>query len=74
MKIETKFNAGDKVWFIHESKAIEKEVHSIKIEIEKSETFINYFINMSEVDGAFNFNLLKENQLFTSKQSLIDNI
>lgn len=73
MKIETKYEINQKVWFIYESKAFEKPIHSIKIEIESNNIILKYWFNTNN-EGSYNFISLYETQVFESKQVLIDNL
>lgn len=64
MKIETKFEVGQKVFILIGTKLIEKEIHSIKAEIEKDDKIT---INIFFFDENGNCILKNESEVFATK-------
>lgn len=74
MKIETKFNIGDKVIFAQNSKLLEATVHSITIGEITKDVRINYSIINSGREYYTRINnqkLFPEEELFSTKEELI---
>lgn len=63
MEIKTKHSIGDKVWIIHNSKAVEVEIKSV-IADRKG-------IYYSNASSAYVFNPIPETQCFPTKDELI---
>lgn len=67
MKIETIFNVNDNVWFIHESKAKECKVHSLKVDVSSDNSIeVSCFLRIDT-----SFTLIKEGHLYRSREELI---
>ena len=71
MEIKTKFDVGDKVWFMLNSKPIEAKIYKINIYGTKDEkqTSITYSVESSLYFGVFN-----EKKLYASKEELINSL
>lgn len=70
MTIKTKFNVGDSVFFIKDGKVQQIEITDIRIDINKNDTNIEYIIGNS----AFNYDICKEELLFSTKEELINSL
>lgn len=77
MTIETKYQSGNKVWFMLGNKAVEKQILQMIIEEspktwEKgSDVKIKYKI---ETSGFNNTNYIEEKLLFPTKQELLNSL
>ena len=75
MKIETKFNIGNKVWFIYNrsvSHGAVKEVSvccRIRDEFGNTETYVTYIIETGYIREC-----VEEKHLFRTKQELLDSL
>ena len=76
MQIETKFNFGDKLWFIDgQGKILEVIINSIDIKVNgkmvnhnfNTITVIEYRIRPTS-ESSYTFTFVKENQLYKTKQ------
>ena len=76
MQIETKFNFGDKLWFIDgQGKILEVIINSIDIKVNgkmvnhnfNTITVIEYRIRPTS-ESRYTFTCIKENQLYKTKQ------
>lgn len=72
MKVETKLNVLDKIFFIHEKKVIESIVQHIRIEIDEDGSYILYLCN-SEKDKNVNIKV-EEQYAFKSKAELLKSL
>ena len=66
MTIETKFNIGDYVWFMHKLEPISAKVTSFTIYVDKT-IVIEYFFEKP-------FEFRREKYLFRTKQELLDSL
>jgi len=73
MKIETKFNPDQKVFFLKDSKLFEKEIHSINTESKPNNTSVIYWFNLS-TDEKTDFKSVSESMIFESKQEFLDQL
>lgn len=72
MKIETKFNPGDKVWMMDFNKPVEKEIHSVLVgEITQKHRYQHTY-TFTGYDG--NGPKKYENELFKTKDDLIKSL
>lgn len=67
MEIKTKYNVGDKLWTIKDCKAIEFEVGSLLINVNKDKKRISYYPK-ADVFSTENY---EEDICFSSKEELI---
>lgn len=67
MKLETKYNVGDKVFSMRNNRAEEGVIRRISIVIEKDEVFVYYQASNQEYK-------ITENCFFSSKQELLDSL
>lgn len=76
MVITTKYNIGDKIWFIHERKAHEKTIIYIDTEQRKTPLKISYWVNMEEdvKKDSTKYEIITEDNVFSSKEELIDSL
>lgn len=72
MKIETKLNPLDKIFFIHERKVIESIVQHIRIEIDEDGVFVLYLCN-SESQKNVNIKV-EEQHAFKTKAELLKSL
>ena len=74
MKIETKFNVGDEVLILQETKLVKKVVHSMKIEIEKDgHISIFYWFMEKKFEDLF-FEICQESKIFATKEEFINQL
>lgn len=74
MKIETKFNIDDTVWFMHKEKPTTKTVRSMKVHSGKclvgiTDPLIEYDFNEHDAKGYKD-----EKQLFPTKEELLQSL
>jgi hypothetical protein len=72
MKIETKLNFGDKVFFLFENKVISSKVQRIKIEVAGDSVEVVYVCN-NEDDKQVGIKVV-EKFAFKTKQQLIESL
>lgn len=65
MEIKTKYNIGDKVWFMHDNKCVLKKVENIRIDVD--DMYIQYIFNGNEI-------WLSEKHLFSTKEELLKSL
>lgn len=70
MKIETKFNVDDSIFFIKNGKVEQSKITDIRIDVNKNDINIEYLIGNS----AFNYDICKEELLFSTKEELIKSL
>lgn len=73
MKIETKYSVNDNVWIYLNGKVVEAPIYKVDIGVYESYTTIQYMVNVGSV-GSIKFEMVKEELVFTNKQSLIDSL
>lgn len=66
MKIETRFNVGDAVWFMQNNKPDTSKVIAIKVEANRSITAVHCVIDYYGVEES-----MYEKYLFATKEELI---
>jgi len=69
MKIETKFNVGDEVWALNDTKLEQRTVNSIKIEATQKGIEIQYFFKIEE-----KYEIKNENFVFNSREEFVNQI
>lgn len=69
MKIETRFNPGDEIVILHNSKIANVSVYSIKIEIYKDEVKLSYWFKIDD-----SFEVRKDHEVFKSKEEFINQL
>lgn len=70
MVIETKFNPGDNVWFVLNSKAVNYTVYTVRSEsTSKESSNIEYFVKKDN-----DIQIIKEMNCFKNREDLIANI
>jgi hypothetical protein len=76
MKIEIKYSEGDLLFFLRKGKIIEQSVDSIRVEVEKSKIKIVYWFRVSDISssGGWIFETKEENEVFESRESLINSL
>jgi hypothetical protein len=74
MKIETKFNPGDRVFFLSDGKMKCEFINSIKVNVENDfEISVLYFFRY-EFNNIASFELKYEHDIFASKEEFINHI
>lgn len=74
MKIETKFNVGDEVLILQETKLVKKVIHSMKIEIEKNgQISIFYWFMEKKLEDVF-FEICQESKCFANKADFLNQL
>lgn len=66
MKIETKYNIGDEVWFMYKLEPISSKVTSFTIYVDKN-IIVEYFFEKY-------FEFKREKYIFRTKQELLDSL
>ena len=77
--IETKFNRTDKVWVLHNGKAKEYPIHSIKIEIGSDDKVsVMYTLDTTPVieaiKASFDCKSFYEKECFATREKLIESL
>lgn len=72
MTIETKFNIGDKVWFMNENKVCCDEISAIHLHLYEDKQLFNYSFGLN--DCIQKYIQVDEQELFRTKQELLDNL
>jgi len=73
MKIETKYSVNDNDLIYLNGKVVEAPIYKVDIGVYESYTTIQYLVNVGSV-GSIKFEMVKEELVFTNKQSLIDSL
>ncbi len=69
MEIKTKYNIGDEVWFMHNNKIANSRIEYIStLSSKNSKTVIRYEVMLK------NYLIIKEGDVFPTKQALIDSL
>jgi len=67
LKVSTKFDIGDKVWYISDNKVNENDITGVSISVDNNE--------LVNVDYTLHFNdKVSENLLFLTKEELIKSL
>jgi hypothetical protein len=67
LKVSTKFDIGDKVWYISDNKVNENDITGVSISVDNNE--------LVNVDYTLHFNdKVSENLLFSTKEELIKSL
>ena len=78
MRIETKYNINQDVWFIEKGKVVEDTILKIEYNINnKSEEEIKYQFKDSDVLNSFygtKYRIFNESQVFATKEELINSL
>ena len=75
MTITTKFNKGEKVWFMHNNKPLEIIIVFIDISIGgASGTVINYAGTKTNTSSYHRIDTINEHKLFKTKEDLIKSL
>lgn len=69
MQITTKFNITDYVYFLEDNKVNFSKIIEININIQSNKVISSYCVDSSNLDKFKN-----ENQLFATKQELLDSL
>ncbi len=68
MTATTKYNIGDKVWIIHDNRALRSDIRSIIISAESPNAFeVKYSLHYGESD-------IPEDKLFSTKEELLKSL
>ena len=74
MKIETKFDPKQKVFFLFENRVCTEFIEEIKITIDSAGIqYVEYIVNDNPMGSPYG-KLFLEEQLFTTKQDLLDSL
>jgi hypothetical protein len=75
MKIETKFNIGDEVFVLVDTKLEKRKIHSLKVEVEKIGQFeIKYWFRLENECGVVYFESKSESMIFASKDEFLNQL
>lgn len=69
MTVETKFNIGDEVWYLHNNKVCNRKVSAINIRITECMVSIIYYISAPKESIT-----LEEKSIFSSKEELLKSL
>ena len=72
MKIETKFNVGQKVFFMQGSKLVEAEINSINIEARKEAVIERYYFRFEYPD--LRFEIVDSSMVFRSREEFLNQL
>lgn len=73
MQIETKYNIGDKVWFMHDNKVKSGTIITIGVFVERDMN--SQYVSNSVQYGLDNFDYpYRENHLFPTKEELLKSL
>lgn len=72
MKIETKYNIGDKVWLIAKNEIVQLEIQSVSPYYCRSFQYIKYGFGRSNYTNLFD--LFEEEKLFPTKEELLKSL
>ena len=71
MIIETKYNIGDEVWFINHNKVCVSFITDIRVRKNKTNIKVEYHI---EPQHKIVFGVIKEQELFSTKEELLKSL
>lgn len=69
MKINTKFDVGDRVFFMNDNKVCETNIERITITTKEDNIEIKYLVKVS-----YGYESLLESKVFTTKQELLNTL
>lgn len=67
MKIQTKYNVGDKVHTVEQMRFVEAEIYRIDIEVTEGQVKVTYYLHNEDKSII----IKKEGDLFTSKEDML---
>lgn len=73
MKIETKFNIGDTIFFLHENRVLESIIRSIKIDVKEPDDFNIIYVCNKDEDSVVGIKV-NEGIVFGSKKQLLSSL
>mgnify|MGYP007028758347 CR=1 FL=1 len=68
--IETKFDVGQKVWMLVDSKAVERVVRRVNLFITKKEERVEYNMEVTEKYFSDEYTFYDESKVFATKEEL----
>jgi hypothetical protein len=76
MKVETLFNAGDKVFVLHNNKIANVPIYSIDIKQSKDLIEVKYWFKFDNVAAVYGYDFISklESELFETKEQLIKSL
>jgi hypothetical protein len=76
MKVETLFNAGDRVFMLHNNKIANVAIYSIDIRQSKDLIEIKYWFKFDNIAAVYDYDLIskQESELFETKEQLIKSL
>ena len=76
MKVETLFNADDRVFILHNNKIANVPIYSIDIKQSKTLIEVKYWFKFDNVFGMYSYDLIskQESELFETKEQLIKSL
>ena len=76
MKVETLFNAGDRVFILHNNKIANVPIYSIDIKQSKDLIEVKYWFKYDNAFAIFGYDLIskQESELFETKEKLIKSL
>lgn len=69
MKIETKYDINQEVWAVFEDKVQKGNILRIKIHVSDTKTVVHYEVKFLQSSWTY-----YDNQIFATKEELIDNL
>ena len=76
MKVETLFNAGDRVCILHNNKIANVPIYSIDIKQSKDLIEVKYWFKFDNASALYGYDLISklESELFETKEQLIKSL
>lgn len=76
MKVETLFNAGDRVFILHNNKIANVPIYSIDIKQSKDLIEVKYWFKFDNASAVYGYDLIskQESELFETKEQLIKSL
>lgn len=68
--IETKFDIGQKVWILVDSKAVERVVRRVNVSLTKKEVRVEYNMEATEKYSTDEYTFYDESKVFATKEEL----
>lgn len=68
--IESKFDVGQKVWMLVDSKAVERVIRRVNVFITKKEERVEYNMEVTEKYSSDEYTFYDESKVFATKEEL----
>lgn len=75
MKIETKYDIGQEVWFMWGNKAIQREIASVDVRVDSEEQYETYeIVGLEDDDDALYDWTFEIDDIFPTKEELLKSL